>query len=160
MAVVIGAGSFSEIWDYVKGQGEGETGTIRIDEEGTTTAAIRRHWRAHRKKATGYGVYVAFQGDAVIYIGKAGSTKPDGRLKDQGLLKRLTNRRGEGSAEVRYSEWLRRGDQPMVFEYVILFHDQAPEWTGGLLTPAFAETLLLQVYLHQHGCLPRENQEL
>ena len=124
VAVVMGAGSFSETWDYVKSQGE--TGTIRIDEAGTTTAAIRRHWKAHRKKETGYGVYVVLQGDAVIYIGKAGATKPDGRLKDQGLLKRLTNRRGEGSAEVRYSEWLRRGDQPMVFEYVILFHEQGP----------------------------------
>src|SRR5438094_6048563 len=42
------------------------------------------------------GVYIIFRGDdselkRPLYIGKAGSLKPDGSWKDQGLKKRLTN---------------------------------------------------------------------
>ena len=115
------------------------------------TEIVKSHFENIKQKGK-YGVYIVRQKETneVLYIGKAGTINQNGEFKNQDLIGRLTNVRGEISA----NEWFKnlyKEKGPLIVEYILL-----PE----TISPGYVENLLLQLYLNEHGRLPCKNEKL
>jgi len=100
--------------------------------------------------AGAYGVYVVRAKSDVIYVGKAGTLCNSGHFKDQGLVGRLCNVRGNLSGEAWFRELIAQYG-PVEIEFVVL---------DETCSPALIEAALLQAYRNEHGRLPAKNGEL
>jgi len=88
----------------------------------------------------------------VLYVGKAGTISQEGTPKPQGLSGRLANLQGRQRRQVVFQRWLQDGPwDTLRFEWIVTWSAE------GRLLPAKAEADLLQAYLSDHGCLPKEN---
>jgi hypothetical protein len=108
---------------------------------------------AHKNVSTGYGVYIISgcceTEQNIIYIGKSGTIRQDGKTKTQGIRKRLT---------MKQSGSYRR----MFFQNVIselnldcLHIEWFVTWSSNARTPPFlAEAELLAAYLTTYDRLP------
>ena len=100
-----------------------------------------------------HGIYIIRQVATlkIIYIGKAGTVENNGAFKKQGLLKRLINERSKKTpANVWFKRLLDKYGS-LKIDYFVL---------DKTFCPAFAEALLLQVYLNEKGFLPEKNEFL
>ena len=104
-----------------------------------------------------YGIYIfsSIRNGLCVYIGKGGTLKQDGAMKEQDVITRLNNRKRRRkrrrSAEDVYREWLAKYG-PMRIEVISTWHAQK--------APGFAEADLLQAHLETKGTLPAENSSL
>jgi hypothetical protein len=144
-------GHFEEEWESLKK--DCEYGSLEYDDPSASAAKIiRGHFRNICRQEK-YGVYVVRQqvSREVLYIGKGGTIKRDGGFKGQDIPGRLTNVKGNTTA----NEWFRslvEEKGPLAVEYVFL--------TSVPRSPTFVEAVLLQAYLNEHGCLPYRNRAL
>jgi len=112
---------------------------------------VKSHFENIKQK--GKYVYIVRQKETneVLYIGKAGTINQNGEFKNQDLIGRLTNVRGE---KISANEWFKnlyKEKGPLIVEYILL-----PETES----PGYVENLLLQLYLNEHGRLPCKNEKL
>lgn len=119
----------------------------------TATSSILKTISSHfsKRDRKHYGVYVVrsrSSPDAVLYVGKAGTVTPDGGFKDQDLPGRLMNTRGTESSKSWFSK-LCDANGPLIIEYILL--ESTP------ISPALAESRLLQAFLNDNGRLPCAN---
>lgn len=104
-----------------------------------------------------YGVYLVRRTDSqeVLYIGMAGSIGRNGDFRRQDLLGRLTNVRGDISADAHFQlllESIRGTGAALVVEYFAF--GARPN------SPALIEAFLLQAFLNELGRLPQSNNVL
>jgi hypothetical protein len=133
-----------------------ETGNEHHSFDYSTTSVMfssicNAHFR-QVKRPNKYGVYVVCQKSTnqVLYIGKSGTINNQGAFSAQEIPGRLTNSKGSISS----NEWFRSlvaEKGAVVVEYVFL--NQTP------MSPALAESILLQAYLQEYRRLPYRNSE-
>ena len=135
----------SLITRYLKDYGSFEYIDISKSIEKVITSCFDQVQRVQK-----YGIYVIRQKNdhKVLYIGKGGTIKQDGKFKKQDIPKRLKNTRGKISCEKWFST-LFNEKGPLIIEYIFL--ETKPE------SPALVEALLVQEYLNEYGCLPCKN---
>lgn len=140
---------FEEEWESLKEYCE--CGSLEYDDPSASASEIiKEHFGSiHRQRK--YGVYVIRQqvSREVLYIGKGGTVWRDGSFKKQDIPGRLTNVKGNTTA----NEWFRdifREKGALAIEYVFLA--SVPR------APALVEAVLLQAFLNEHGCLPCFNK--
>lgn len=104
-----------------------------------------------------YGAYVisGVSGERrdVLYIGRSGTVYTDGKFAHQALRGRLTNKQGKEPRQLFFERMIREHSvRTLHFEWFIT-HDHANK-----VLPVLAESLLLQAYYEEHGCLPPYNK--
>ena len=122
------------------------------DPSNPASRVITSHFRT-MARLNKNGVYVIRQQTtcAVLYIGKGGTIKQDGKFKKQYLPGRLKNKHYNVSGNIWFRNLLNEHG-PLVIEYLLLA--PTPQ------SPALVEAKLVQLYLNQHGCLPVQNTTL
>ena len=102
-----------------------------------------------------YGIYVisSITPSKIVYFGKAGTVANNGQMKEQGLLKRLTNKQGKVS-RVKFFKMQIEEKYPsgLHFEWFVTFDGHS-----NSVLPVLAEAQLLQAYFSEHGGLPDMN---
>jgi hypothetical protein len=105
------------------------------------------------KLPNSFGIYIVYKNqksyENIIYIGKAGEIKNDGTLKNQGLLKRLTNVRNNKTANNYFKELFCDNIDEIIIEYF--------ETADGII-PSFVEASLVQEYFSKFLRLPLLNK--
>jgi hypothetical protein len=119
----------------------------------TATSSILKTIRSHfsKRDRKHYGVYAVRSRSStggVLYVGKAGTVRRDGGFKGQDLPGRLMNVRGKESSKTWFSELCDKNG-PLIIEYILL--ESTP------ISPALAESRLLQAFLNENGRLPCKN---
>ena len=97
-----------------------------------------------------YGIYVIRKKTTkeVLYIGKSGTITNNGKYKGQDILGRLTNIRGKTPSNIWFSY--------LIDKYGAISVDYC--YLPVSKSPTLMESLLLQSYLNEFGCLPPENK--
>jgi hypothetical protein len=116
----------------------------------TFCSVCNNHFGSVQRKDK-HGVYIIRQRSTydILRIGKGGTIGNRGSFKTQDILGRLTNvKSGDVSAD-QWFEALSAEKGPLIIEYVFL--------TETPISPALAESVLLQAYLNGHGSLPYGN---
>jgi hypothetical protein len=116
---------------------------------GMFSSVVSSHFM-HIKRLNKYGIYIVRQKSTgeVLYIGKSGTIKPEGKFKGQDIPRRLANVKGDIDA----NNWFKslaeeKGD--LLIEYVFL--NEKPQ------SPTLVESVLIQSYFNQYGKLPFRN---
>jgi len=112
---------------------------------------------AHFKKYNGekvYGIYVVRRKSdwQVLYIGRAGKIKQDGKIVKQDIPERLKKLRENDILANKWFGELSKCEGTLTIEYVVLTNPI--KTSSGLV-----EAILLQAYLNEKGCLPCKNKE-
>jgi hypothetical protein len=146
---MIRIGRFEEEWESLKK--DCESGSFIYSEPSASASKIvRSHFRNIRQQEK-HGVYVVRQQASreVLYIGKSGTIEQNGSFKGQDIPGRLTNLKGNITAN-QWFKTLVREKGPLTIEYVFL--------TSVPKSPALVEAVLLQAYLNERSCLPYRNK--
>lgn len=145
-------GRFEEEWKSLTGKYE--HGSFRYEDSSFPARKVITSEFRNVQRQSKHGVYVIRQETTreVLYIGKGGTIDRAGKFKNQDIPNRLANVKGNDlPADIWFSSLVKEKG-PLVIEYVFLA--STPE------SPGLVESLLLQAYLNERGCLPYRNNAL
>jgi hypothetical protein len=144
--------NFEKQWARLKGCGIYGSFNFK-GTEADWRPTVAEHFRSRTISRPAYGVYIVRQESThnIIYIGKSGTMKQDGSLKDQDFIKRLVNREKGQRRNIIFGERVVRFG-PLLIEYLVLDPKK--------LVPGYVEARLLQAFYRENGHLPRENSIL
>lgn len=104
-----------------------------------------------------YGVYLIYgiqnNFEQLIYIGKSGTLKNDGKFKNQALRKRLTMKQDDMRRKDFFRKIMKENNyDKLKFLWFITYDDIQK------ILPGFAEGKLFQGYFEDFSCLPKFNK--
>jgi hypothetical protein len=104
-----------------------------------------------------FGIYVISSltplKSEIVYVGKAGTIKVDGKWKRQGLSKRLTNKQGKENRNKFFRNYIL--EEQLIglhFEWFVTFDNETSK-----VLPLFAEAQLIQAFFNENHRLPKLN---
>ena len=104
-----------------------------------------------------YGVYIIYgikdNLESIIYIGKSGTLKNNGKFKDQALRKRLTMKQEGMKRKDFFVKIINdKNYDKLRFQWFITYD------TNNNDLPGYAEAKLIQAYVEDNNCLPLLNK--